>query len=110
MVYTSRTPGTATEASQETMAVAAAATHTQAPVSVVIPGVDSLIGDLLDMDINPPHYQQSYHNQQTTPVPPSNEVDLLGEGLDSLVCRSLFRCQHLLLPWEYYLYSVIFCV
>ncbi|ESN95331.1 hypothetical protein HELRODRAFT_193557 [Helobdella robusta] len=77
------------DANQETVAQSpAAATQSQPPVSVVIPGVvDSLIGDLLDMDINPPMYhQQGYNMQQSnTPIPPSNDMDLLGEGLDSLL-------------------------
>lgn len=50
--------------------------------ATVIPSQDSLIGDLLSMDINAPAAPASA-------VPPSNNVDLLGGGLDvlvSLVC------------------------
>ena len=58
-----------------------------APQVTVIPGVDSLIGDLLDMDIGPPMSQQ-YHQSMGPPVaavPSAGAMDLLGEGLDSLV-------------------------
>ena len=50
------------------------------PQATVIPSQDSLIGDLLSLDLNPPASQQS------VPVAhaPSN-VDLLGGGLDALV-------------------------
>jgi len=61
-----------------------------APQVTVIPGVDSLIGDLLDMDIGPPMTQQ-YHQSMGPPVaavPSAGGMDLLGEGLDSLVCYS----------------------
>jgi len=61
----------------------AAAPQTQ---HTVIPGADSLIGDLLDMDLGPPMHQQQF--QQTPAAPPaqsSGAIDLLGEGLDSLV-------------------------
>jgi hypothetical protein len=60
----------------------------------VIPGVDSLIGDLLDMDMGPPMSQQFNEQpsvgQQLGGVPSHGAVDLLGEGLDSLVCIYLF--------------------
>jgi hypothetical protein len=52
----------------------------EAPQSAsVIPSQDSLIGDLLSMDINPPMIQSA--------APASNfgAVDLLGGGLDALV-------------------------
>lgn len=58
-----------------------------APQITVIPGVDSLIGDLLDMDIGPPMTQQ-YHQSMGPPVgavPSAGGMDLLGEGLDSLL-------------------------
>ncbi|KAK2170270.1 hypothetical protein LSH36_3g01040 [Paralvinella palmiformis] len=61
----------------------AAAPQTQ---HTVIPGADSLIGDLLDMDLGPPMHQQQF--QQTPAAPPaqsSGAIDLLGEGLDSLL-------------------------
>lgn len=52
------------------------------PQATVIPGQDSLIGDLLDMDLGPPMHQPQYQ----TPAPaPSGQFDLLGEGLDSLL-------------------------
>jgi hypothetical protein len=56
------------------------------PQATVIPGADSLIGDLLDMDLGPP--SQSYGHQP--PPMQSTSVDLLGEGLDSLVRSSKF--------------------
>lgn len=61
---------------------------TAAPQATVIPGADSLIGDLLDMDLGgPTPFQQQHLYQQmpqSTPVQ-SAGMDLLGEGLDSLV-------------------------
>jgi hypothetical protein len=53
------------------------------PASSVIPSQDSLIGDLLSMDINPPQSVQP----AAQPAPYSG-VDLLGGGLDSLVSPS----------------------
>jgi len=73
--------GQSEEAPREAAPVAAA------PQVTVIPGVDSLIGDLLDMDIGPPMTQQ-YHQSMGPPVgavPSAGGMDLLGEGLDSLV-------------------------
>ena len=73
--------GQSEEAPREAAPVAAA------PQVTVIPGVDSLIGDLLDMDIGPPMAQQ-YHQSMGPPVaavPSAGAMDLLGEGLDSLV-------------------------
>ena len=73
--------GQSEEAAREVAPVAAA------PQVTVIPGVDSLIGDLLDMDIGPPMTQQ-YHQSMGPPVgavPSAGAMDLLGEGLDSLV-------------------------
>ncbi|PVD33080.1 hypothetical protein C0Q70_08529 [Pomacea canaliculata] len=61
---------------------------TAAPQATVIPGADSLIGDLLDMDLGgPTPFQQQHLYQQmpqSTPVQ-SAGMDLLGEGLDSLL-------------------------
>ncbi|KAK3097948.1 hypothetical protein FSP39_014752 [Pinctada imbricata] len=57
------------------------------PQATVIPGVDSLIGDLLDIDLGGPSMQQQQVFQQPqsqTPVP-SAGMDLLGDGLDSLL-------------------------
>ncbi|ELU04125.1 hypothetical protein CAPTEDRAFT_149233 [Capitella teleta] len=54
----------------------------QLPQATVIPGADSLIGDLLDMDLGPP--TQAY-GQHPPPMAQSAPVDLLGEGLDSLL-------------------------
>ena len=80
------------------------------PQATVIPGVDSLLGDLLDMDLGGPSMQQQQVMQQPqsqTPQP-SGGMDLLGEGLDSLVSNnhrppnpqgawiSLGRCS---IPW-----------
>ncbi|KAK7479968.1 hypothetical protein BaRGS_00028795 [Batillaria attramentaria] len=62
-----------------------------APQATVIPGADSLIGDLLDMDLGgPTPYQQQQMYQQMPPqaAPPpmqSGGMDFLGEGLDSLL-------------------------
>ena len=67
-----------------------------APQVTVIPGVDSLIGDLLDMDIGPPMTQQ-YHQSMGPPVgavPSAGAMDLLGEGLDSLVSYIIFTALH----------------
>jgi hypothetical protein len=65
-----------------------------APQVTVIPGVDSLIGDLLDMELGPPMSQQypSNMSQPMGAVPSGAAVDLLGEGLDSLVRTACF-------PW-----------
>lgn len=60
------------------------------PQVTVIPGADSLIGDLLDMDINPPMTQQ-FQPSMAPPLGGAGVMDLLGEGLDSLV-RVLFLC------------------
>lgn len=40
-----------------------------APQSTVIPGADSLIGDLLDMDLGPPIHQQQFSS--SAPAPPA---------------------------------------
>lgn len=60
-----------------------------APQATVIPGADSLIGDLLDMDLGgpTPFQQQQLYQQmpQSQPVQ-SGVIDFLGgEGLDQLV-------------------------
>lgn len=55
------------------------------PQVTVIPGVDSLIGDLLDMDINPPMAQQQFQPSMNQPIGGAGVMDLLGEGLDSLL-------------------------
>ena len=70
-------------------AAAAPAAPVQQPT--VIPGVDSLIGDLLDMDLGgpTPYQQQQMMNQMPPSAPaaqPQGAIDLLGEGLDNLVC------------------------
>ena len=59
----------------------------QPPQPTVIPGADSLIGDLLDMDLGGPTMvqQQMYPPQQPIPQQPSGGLDILGEGLDNLV-------------------------
>ena len=56
------------------------------PQSTVIPGADSLIGDLLDMDLGgPTPFQQQQMMSQVNPTPAPPVVDLLGEGMDGLV-------------------------
>lgn len=58
------------------------------PAATVIPGVDSLIGDLLDMDLGGPSMQQQqqmFSGPSQTPIQSSLGMDLLGEGLDSLL-------------------------
>lgn len=45
----------------------------------VIPSQDSLIGDLLSMDLNPPSIPVAQN------IPASSNIDLLGGGLDVLV-------------------------
>lgn len=69
--------------------VEAAPPQTAGAQPTVIPGVDSLIGDLLDIDLGGPSMQQQQqmygspaHSQ--TPVQGSG-LDILGEGLDSLL-------------------------
>ena len=66
--------------------------ETVVPQATVIPGVDSLTGDLLDLDLGGggPSHVQSYNTP--APAPPaassSGGMDLLGDGLDSLVSGS----------------------
>lgn len=60
------------------------------PQSTVIPGADSLIGDLLDMDLGPGPsmmQQQMYPPQMSAPTPigSSANLDIFGEGLDNLL-------------------------
>lgn len=67
-------------------------TAQQPPQPTVIPGADSLIGDLLDMDLGPGPsmmQQQMYPPQPAAPTPVSQGsgvMDIFGEGLDNLVC------------------------
>ena len=68
------------------------------PQVTVIPGVDSLIGDLLDMDINPPMHQHQFGQQpplggggHLSPLgggEGGGGMDLLSEGFDNLVSLS----------------------
>ena len=69
--------------SPEEMTTTEAVPAAAAPVSTVIPGADSLIGDLLDMDLGPPMHQMP--NMQQPQQQSTAAMDLLGEGLDSLV-------------------------
>ena len=58
-----------------------------APQPTVIPGADSLTGDLLDLDIGGPSmggFQPPAISAQQ-PAPAASGVDLLGDGLDNLV-------------------------
>lgn len=60
----------------------------QPPQPTVIPGADSLIGDLLDIDIGGPSMvqQQMYPAQPMSQTPvQQGGMDLLGEGLDNLL-------------------------
>ncbi|XP_043232753.1 AP-1 complex subunit beta-1-like isoform X2 [Amphibalanus amphitrite] len=61
-------------------AAAAAAPVEETPQATVIPSQDSLIGDLLSLDLNPP----ASHTAPAATNVPSN-VDLLGGGLDALL-------------------------
>ena len=54
------------------------------PQATVIPGMDSLTGDLLDLDLGPPMVQSQY---QTNNAQPTSAMDLLGDGLDTLVSK-----------------------
>ncbi|KAL5017676.1 hypothetical protein ScPMuIL_007265 [Solemya velum] len=66
--------------------VAEGGAPTQIPQATVIPGADSLLGDLLGMDLGPSMQQQMYPPapvQSQTPV--QSSMDLLGEGLDTLL-------------------------
>ena len=67
----------------------------QPPQPTVIPGADSLIGDLLDIDIGggpTMAQQQMYPPQPQVPTPvQQGGMDLLGEGLDNLVCVDTFK-------------------
>ena len=47
----------------------------QAPQATVIPGADSLIGDLLDMDLGPPMVQQQQFGAPQPP-PQSSSVSI----------------------------------
>ena len=72
----------------EAAAPAEQGSATQAiPQATVIPGADSLIGDLLDMDLGGPSMvqQQMYPPQLVAPAQPSQGLDIFGEGLDNLV-------------------------
>lgn len=52
----------------------------------MIPGADSLIGDLLDMDLGPPMHQQQAQMYTGQPLPSSGAgMDIFGEGLDTLL-------------------------
>lgn len=55
--------------------------------------MDSLIGDLLDMDLGGPSMAQQQQmfgsGPSQTPVQTTGAMDLLGEGLDSLVSELL---------------------
>lgn len=62
----------------------------------VIPNQESLIGDLLSMDINAPA-------APAVPVATSN-VDLLGGGLDILVCS--YHCNHI---FSQTIFLIIYC-
>ncbi|CAG0901274.1 unnamed protein product [Darwinula stevensoni] len=56
--------------------------------STVIPSQDSLIGDLLSLDINPPQSGMMLGGVSSSFAPPSSSsgtMDLLGSGLDSLL-------------------------
>lgn len=78
MLHSGETPGEAPEA---TPAPAV-------PQPTVIPGADSLIGDLLDIDLGgpTPFQQQQMMSQIPAAAPaPGSGMDLLGEGLDNLV-------------------------
>ncbi len=73
-----------------------------APQATVIPGADSLIGDLLDMDLGPPSFQQQQFQAPQPPQPAGGgAMDLLGEGLDSLVGASPFddAVGYIVTPW-----------
>ena len=56
-------------------------TETAAPQPTVIPGIDSITGDLLNLDFSAPPAPY----QQQAPVAAPTGVDLLGDGLDNLV-------------------------
>lgn len=57
----------------------------------MIPGADSLIGDLLDMDLGPPMHQQQAQMYTGQPLPSSGAgMDIFGEGLDTLVRKYAF--------------------
>ena len=59
-------------------------TEPAAPQPTVIPGLDSLTGDLLNLDLTAPAvpYQQA---PAAVPAAAGGGVDLLGDGLDNLV-------------------------
>ena len=65
-------------------------TQQNVPQATVIPGADSLIGDLLDIDLSGPtpfqqQQQQVFTTPSAQPLQNSAGMDFLGEGLDSLV-------------------------
>ncbi|XP_014773112.1 AP-1 complex subunit beta-1 isoform X2 [Octopus bimaculoides] len=72
------------EANQTNQTVSADQNSTQ---PTVIPGVDSLIGDLLDMDLAPPMHQQQQQQMYSTQQIPTagGGMDILGDGLDTLL-------------------------
>lgn len=59
----------------------------QPPQATVIPGADSLIGDLLDIDIGGPSMvqQQMFPPQPMPSAPVGGGMDIFGEGLDNLL-------------------------
>ena len=79
----------------EEMAAPAEAAQ-QPPQPTVIPGADSLIGDLLDIDLGPGPsmmQQQMYPQQPPAQAPAGGAggvMDIFGEGLDNLVCSEFF--------------------
>jgi len=70
--------------------VQAATAAVPMPQSTVIPGVDSLTGDLLNLDLGPPLIQQQPVMGQASQSAPV--IDPFGDGMDSLVSSSGLTC------------------
>ena len=64
-------------------------TETAAPQPTVIPGLDSITGDLLNLDFSAPPAAAAAPYQQPTAAAPAPGVDLLGDGLDTLVSQPI---------------------
>ena len=66
-------------------------TEAAAPQPTVIPGLDSITGDLLDLDLSAPAVPYQQAPVAAAPPAAAGGVDLLGDGLDNLVSRNFLE-------------------